>query len=348
MNSYISTSKEIWLSKKYILVFLFAFLICNLLFALLVFFQTGITTDKQTDIRHWVYSTKSELVKSISQEKLLVISGSNSAFGISCDIIASSIKVPCINGGTTATLGIDYILYNARSWAKKGDAILLPLEYVHYSHSGIPNQELIRYTFAYDLNYFKQANPIKKIRMLYGLPFGYIIDNYIFKSFDKEYQNSQKVEKEIIYKVYGELNKYGDVTDNTEANMTPKMLKKVEALKPLKFKNKEFGNPGTESIISFIKWCKSNNIKVMATWPNTIWFEAYNGKEQQEYLQKIEKLYNKLQVPVIGKPFDFMYDKSLFYDSAYHLNARGVRQRTQQLIGMLEPYLKDISTTRKK
>lgn len=345
MNSYILTSKQSLLSKKYIVKFVFVFLICNLLFNLLVFFQSGITTDKQTDIRHWVYNTKTELVKSISQEKLLVISGSNSAFGISCDMIANNIKVPCINGGTTATLGIDYILYNARSWAKKGDVVLLPLEYVHYSHSGIPNQELIRYTFAYDFNYFKQANLMKKIRMLYGLPFGYLIDNYIFKFKGKEYQNSQKVDKEIIYKVYGRLNKHGDVTDNTKANMTPKMLKKVEALTPLEFKNKEFGNPGTESIISFIKLCKSKNIKVIATWPNTIWFEAYNGKEQQEYLHKIEKLYNRFQVPVIGKPRDFMYDKSLFYDSAYHLNAKGVRQRTQQLIDLLEPYLKEIKSS---
>ncbi|MEM9928089.1 MAG: hypothetical protein AAF915_30965 [Cyanobacteria bacterium P01_D01_bin.50] len=342
MIFYTSTSKQIFLSKKYIITFIFTFLMCSLFFALLVFFQAGITTDKSTNARHWVYATKADIVDSTNQHKLLIVSGSNAAFGISCEMITNKTKVPCVNGGTTATLGIDYILYNARSWSKTGDTVLLPLEYMHYSHSGKPNQELIRYTFAYDLNYFKQANPMNQIRMLYGLPFGYLIDNYIFKFKDKQYHKDQNVEKEIINQNYGKLNQYGDVINNTEANMTEKLFNKIKKLKPLKLKNKEFGGSGTETIISFINWCKSNKIKVIATWPNTIWFEAYNGQEQKDYFQKIKQLYTSLGVPLIGNAKDFMYDKSMFYDSAYHLHARGVRQRTQQLIDLLEPYLKDI------
>ena len=38
-----------------------------------------------------------------------------------------------------------------------------------------------------------------------------------------------------------------------------------------------------------------------------------------------------------------MYDKSMFYDTRYHLNDVGVRQRTQQLLDLLNPYLKDIN-----
>jgi hypothetical protein len=34
-----------------------------------------------------------------------------------------------------------------------------------------------------------------------------------------------------------------------------------------------------------------------------------------------------------------MYDKSMFYDTNYHLNDQGRRRRTEQLIDLLKPYV---------
>ena len=55
--------------------------------------------------------------------------------------------------------------------------------------------------------------------------------------------------------------------------------------------------------------------------------------------QNIKKFYNSIDVPVLGSYSEFMYDKSMFFDTVYHLNDRGRRYRTRQLIKLLQPYL---------
>jgi hypothetical protein len=96
-----------------------------------------------------------------------------------------------------------------------------------------------------------------------------------------------------------------------------------------------------KTISEFVNWCHQNNIKIIATWPSTVWFDAYKNSKQQEFFQDIEEFYQKLGVPILGKARDFMYPQSMFFNSSYHLHDRGRSQRTQQILDLLEPYLQD-------
>ena len=96
---------------------------------------------------------------------------------------------------------------------------------------------------------------------------------------------------------------------------------------------------GMAAIEKFVHWCRDNQIQVLATWPNTIWFDSYKEPSVQDAFESIKKNYESLDVPIVGKPEEAMFDMSLFYDSAYHLHDRGVRVRTEQLISSLRPYL---------
>ncbi|NEO00101.1 MAG: hypothetical protein F6K50_32935 [Moorea sp. SIO3I7] len=78
---------------------------------------------------------------------------------------------------------------------------------------------------------------------------------------------------------------------------------------------------------------------MIATWPNTIWFDVYQEPRQQYFFKSIEHFYQRLGVTILGKAEDFMYDKSMFYDTSYHLHDLGVNHRTQQLIDLIKPYL---------
>ncbi|MGV2829135.1 hypothetical protein [Myxosarcina sp. GI1(2024)] len=96
-----------------------------------------------------------------------------------------------------------------------------------------------------------------------------------------------------------------------------------------------------KQIAEFTKWCQQHQIKVLATWPNTIWFDYYRQPEPQAFFQSIEDFYRGLDVPVLGRPESAMYDKSMFYDTIYHPHDRGKRQRTEELVSLLRPYLVD-------
>ncbi|MBD2546130.1 MULTISPECIES: hypothetical protein [Planktothricoides] len=43
-------------------------------------------------------------------------------------------------------------------------------------------------------------------------------------------------------------------------------------------------------------------------------------------------MYQTLNVPILGTPEEFMYEKSLFFNSVYHLSDRRRKQRTRQIM----------------
>jgi hypothetical protein len=89
---------------------------------------------------------------------------------------------------------------------------------------------------------------------------------------------------------------------------------------------------GPRAIASFIRWARAHDIKVVATWPNTIYFPAY---ERASGFLEIVDFYKSLDVPVIGRPQDAMYPTDLFNDTLYHLNSIGISRRTNDVISMI-------------
>jgi hypothetical protein len=334
---------------QYIRSILLGLLLSIFIFVGAVFYQLGAPTKGNIEFDA-IYTSKTQIANSIQSPKIAIIAGSNALYGISCKTIHEQTQWPCFNGGTGAGLGIDYILYRARSWLKSGDIVLLPLEYELYRDKGQPNEQLINYIFARDPNYFLAADLVTKIRLMGAISLNRLRDGIVTKL------KSIESKKSNYLMSYQDINEYGDVANNNENELTVEAIKhfkdffkddlerrlKIYELESNKFWlfNLDSKQPGLNSVYKFITWCQNNNIKVIATWPNTLKLVVYQGGKKQKIFQDIEIFYRRINVPIIGKPEDFMYDdKSMFFDTIYHLNDKGVRYRTQQLIPLLRPYL---------
>ncbi|MCP2730045.1 hypothetical protein [Limnofasciculus baicalensis] len=239
---------------------------------------------------------------------------------------------PCVNAATYAGLGIDYILQRARSLVKPGDLVLLPLEYESYIEDGKLNSSLIDYVFARDTNYLRSVGFIKQIRFLSGISLSRLQTGILGKFRTPErWQDYYKSEN---------LNQYGDETGNRESGMSRKEYKALDSLKPRQdFQGYISSTHGMKIIQNFVDWSNTNQIKILATWPNMLWFDVYQKDTYQTFFKSLEDFYDQIKVPIVGKPRDFLYDKSLFYDRIYHLNDQGVHHRTRQLIDLLKPIL---------
>jgi hypothetical protein len=285
-----------------------------------------------------MYKIKSAIANSIKTSKIVVVSGSNALFGISCQMIQEESGVPCVNGGTHGGLDIEYILNRSRSWIKPEDTVLLSIEYDLYEHDSTPRNILVDYVVARDPKYLFNVDLITQVPFLSGISFDRVIEGILNKS------NPPKP-KQTGYQAKT-LNQYGDETNNRKADMTEKQLKMNADLRPQK--NAIKSTYGMEKINEFVKWCKTNRIQVIAIWPSTVWYDLYKETSQQDFFQSLEDFYKNLKVPILGKPRDFMYDKSMFYDTNYHLNDIGMRYRTKQLIDLLKPYLGDTDKVKNK
>lgn len=309
--------------------------ICFLLSCTCFLSAVFIQMNAPTESSRWIYEinqAKSNLAHSINEPKLIVLSGSNSLFGMSCKTIQEDIQIPCVNAATNAGLGLDYILSFGRSLARPGDTFLLPLEYGMYQYDGKHSDVLIDYIFARDPGYLNKIGFESRMRAIGGISFSRLMRGTIYKV--------AKISPRKDGYQSDTLNEYGDETRNTVASITEAHRQKLNRLQPMeKINGSVDSSHGMQSIRDFVRWCRDNNIQVLASWPSTVWFEAYNQPSRREYFKSIKNFYQSLDIPILGQPQDFMYDVSLFYDTAYHLNDRGMHQRTEQVISLLQPYL---------
>ena len=91
----------------------------------------------------------------------------------------------------------------------------------------------------------------------------------------------------------------------------------------------------------FVQDCRNRDVQLVASWPNTFANPVYFGNEIVDAnIKTIRGFWNSMGVEVVGNYKDSMLESEYFFDTSYHLNARGVSLRTKKLISQLKPYLK--------
>ncbi len=305
------------------------FVVGLILFALAVIAQAGTPTEG-TRWTSEIYEVKNQISQKLPSPKLVLVGGSNVLFGISCAHINEQMNYPCLNGGTYAGLGTEYILKRAQKWLKPEDTVLIALEYESYGDNGDLKSSLIDHVFSRDLDYFKEVDTIQQLKLFFGISLPTIKNNLIAR-----YRPEKKWKSFYNSK---NINEFGDETSNLKSNIKTKQKKALNALKPQKPINNVLSSYGTRKIKDFVQWCREKGVKVLATWPNQIWFDEYATTRQAEW-RSIKELYASIGVPLLGEQKDFKLDKFLFFDTHYHLNNEGVRVRTGKLMEFLKPYL---------
>jgi hypothetical protein len=94
-------------------------------------------------------------------------------------------------------------------------------------------------------------------------------------------------------------------------------------------------NPAIDLLNSFYRSYRANNVQIFVVFP-AIPVNEYNSQEKN-----FSALYNliatELEIPVLGKPEEFLYPEEFFYDTVYHMNGVGREHHTQDIIGVLGP-----------
>ena len=107
---------------------------------------------------------------------------------------------------------------------------------------------------------------------------------------------------------------------------------------PFHLQNNFFKTKALNLILDFSKWCKTNNIRLFMTYPNTISNKNYFDDKYVKYFNMLEKFYNDNEINVISEPHLSMYSKEFFYDTQYHMNIKGSKIRTIKMISDLKKH----------
>jgi hypothetical protein len=273
-----------------------------------------------------MYDQKKKYASSAPGNKIIFNSGSTTLFGINTKTLSDEINFPVYNLAINAGLGLKFIIDQTKEIARNGDTVILPLEYNHYQINDPDQKHAFNFYRTYNKEKLKEFKLIHQVRFLLSdTPLEILSDTLEAKS-----------ARSGLYKYVSHLDDHGDYIGNTGIKLKnydeiefPKNFKETYGLKLLK---------------EFNVWCKDNHISLYVTYPNTVYFKDYDDKNHREYFNNLQNYFNENNIKTIGSPQEAFYDADYFYDSNYHLNAKGVAIRTEQVKKQLQNNVSELKS----
>ncbi len=272
---------------------------------------------------------KHERLDTLKKNRLVFMGNSNLAFGLDSEYLQETLKRPIANLGLHGALGLDFNILQTLDVIEKGDVVIICIP--HF----LPTQgtkKLLSTTnkifpktkdwtvglSAYDEFDFAMDDAIKSIQ---------IAKKQRFR------KAAKRAKKESVYRRNG-FNASGDMVAHTQV-ATPNEIKKWESEWDVEGYDKEI-----ERLKEFYIAAEKKDVPVYLTYPC---FAEYGYKKTQKELDILEDYYAELPFPVLGKPEDFVYPDSLFFDTVYHLNKKGREVWNRDLEVLLKANIKELN-----
>nr|WP_294897468.1 hypothetical protein [uncultured Pedobacter sp.] len=300
------------------------FFIKSVLFLLLIsavvfYFSTQFKRkyDPKTDYLATLIDKEARL-NSLDSNRLILVGGSNLAFGINSELIENKLPVKVANLGLHAGLSLPFMINEVSHLMKKGDKIVLNLEYPLYLDSFDPDVDLIQFT--------NELYPVTK--QYYHFSIKQLLETR-YEKFKKYFQPDVYHVDSVFNRQL--FNKYGD---NVGHLNKPSLAHLIDR-KPIHVI--EAGD-AIRLLKDFSQKCKAEGIKVFISYPPYPTTE-YVSKNKERITELDIKLRNNLpNIIFLDKPQDYVFNDSLFYDTIYHLNKKGREIRTEKFINDLKPH----------
>lgn len=301
-------------------LFVFAFVAIN------VVLQLSIPKDQNG--YHCEYNHKVELLEKTPSPRAVFIGGSNIPFGINSKTLKDSLHIGIVDFGLHAGIGIRFPLVDYLDYVRKGDVVVIQMEYANYFTGGngepeslLPLMVATNWRNICRLNFHQWRNILVGVPQVTVLNLKRVLNYTTTKSFDTPSENDN-----FAYVKSG-FNELGDEVGHFKyPNIVEPPLRKVED----RTVDKDF----MVWLADMIQQYEQRGAKVVMLPPvclTTHFIALYNNN--------IGEALGSIHHPYIVDPQDMVLDDSCAFNTGYHLNEEGVRQNTSKIIKILRPLL---------
>lgn len=284
---------------------------------------------------------KHERLETAPGQRVILVGGSNLAFGIDSPILQQETGLTPVNMGMNGYFGVRYMLSEIRDGVRAGDVVVIAFEWDNYFKSidGDPN----------DLTIITKANPRawsylswgQRARVLVrGIP--YAAQQKVLRLMrqgvdalrpllgaserprDESFELVGRIERADGFTPEGDLTTHLGVAwtepheqgiDLTANGIDPEVIPHLAAFA------REMEERGVTVIISYTAVMRS-------------FYDAHAAVIDEVHARILAA---GLTAP--RPPADYVYEEPLFFDTVYHLNAEGRGPRTRQLAGDVQRVL---------
>jgi hypothetical protein len=256
--------------------------------------------------------------------KIVLIAGSNFAYGINSKLIAESLQKPVVNMAIHYDYGTKFMLNQISPELYKGDTVIMGFEYIIESKGNKSEQLLMARYFPKAKEWMKFDNIFEEIQVNGQLrinTFKTVLER-LYKNTEVNYQISDTTS--VFFR--GAINEYGDLISHYN-NPPMKRIPRAILSDKVSLKN------AINDMNIFYQEMKTKKVKVYFVYPT---YSESNYVLDKKIIDKFQQECDKYaQFPILGKPTDFVFADSLYHDMAYHLTQKGGEIRTQKIIYLL-------------
>ncbi|MDR3343272.1 MAG: hypothetical protein LBT14_10910 [Treponema sp.] len=238
--------------------------------------------------------------------RIVLAGGSNLAFGIDSAALEKVLHIPVVNISIHAGIGLGRILDDIAPFLLPGDMLIIAPEYSHFTSEWNGNAA------AYELIADTQNHLLLAHISRYGLPAE-------LSTYTKS-KLLRLIPQQPAYSRDG-FNEYGDYIKHLETENQP-----ITPKEPLGTINTTYLSQFFRLVDSFTR----RGISVIITYPS---YEETSFRNSTALIHELDAAFRtKQNITVISSPENYCFPVDFFYDTVYHLNAKGRETRTAQLI----------------
>jgi len=267
---------------------------------------------------------KHRLLEQQPSPRILLIGGSNVAFGLDSAEINRRLAYNPVNMGLIVGLGVDFMLAEVEPWLRPNDVVVISLEYEFFVNG-------YYYGFEDALFLAIEERPENRKSLSFGneqvlLNGGFNGMGRILRAsvsyltgWDDPLENLN-----VVYK-RNSFNQYGDMV--AHRNLPPKKFE----LPLLDARGKYTTILRVINRLNlFSKVCRQKGVKVFYLFPAV---PRQYFEQNKDLIDEVAMdITQDLQIQTLNTPEEMSLPVEDFFDSQYHVNSSGIKKRTDQLI----------------
>lgn len=263
---------------------------------------------------------KHAYAKSISSPKIILVGGSNLAFGINSAKLSKMTGMPVVNMALLAPLGIDFILSDALGYINKGDIVIMSFEYDVFPKGDVESQLSVVDFVPEDKHFVTYKDGLAekwKAQFLHRLQAPLSIEIIL--------QNPTVEDPYAIY-FRKAFTPQGDIVSHLN-NITRTVDAGPNTTSLFPYEGQ------AETMNAFTERFRQKGAKAYFLYP-TIAESFY--KNSAVAVGKLNERYRKhLKAPILSEPGQSVYADSLCFDTVYHLKGKARDEHTEKVAGAL-------------
>jgi hypothetical protein len=299
-------------------------------------------------------AVKRNLARDVKGPKVLLVGGSSTLFGIDAAGLSEEAGRPVINMGLHAGLPLQYHLDLAREVLRRGDTAIVIPEYGHYYADNPSTAWFTQQVMAWDGEYFRGADRGPRLKFVMGTPLSIVLNAVTAHSLKRAILSRQPgraaISDERVMEVFWDG--WNRSRSRASRGKTPLPFRYFydnlddhgDILHTFGVRSPQGADYGLtspfvpvagpwKSLRAFRQFCAASGVEMLLGLPPIMNGEiiARDRLTVSRHLRDLIAYAGGLGIRTIDEPEVVIFDPSVFFDTAFHLNASGREMRTAQV-----------------